>query len=971
MQFCKDTSRSGGTIRGFSKSKMGLVILVLLVLSSQNCLGAKTLSSSTSVSVRPRSVNVGALFPFNSTIGEVAKVAMLAALHDVNSNPDVLGGTKLNITMKDSTYSGFLGIIEALKFMEQETVAIIGPQSSDLAHVVSHISSELQVPLLSFASTDPTLSSFQYPFFVRTTQNDLFQMAAIADIIEYYGWREVVAIYVDDEYGRNGISALGDKLQDKRCRIIYKAAMNPVVSRSDITDVLIKVAMTESRIMVLHTYNSNGLEVLDVAHFLDMMGNGYVWIATNWLTDILDTHSPISPLDTSHVQGVITLRMHTPDSKVKRDFVSRWKNLTDKGKSKSSFGLNAFGLYAYDTVWVLARALRTYLDQGGTLSFSPDSRMSNLGGDKLHVDSMSIFNGGDRLLKIIVQTNMTGLTGPVKFNTDRDLTQAAFEIINVIGTGYRRIGYWSNYSGLTVGPPEDFYSLAAANRSSSTQELYNVIWPGQVTEKPRGWVFPNNGRRLRIGVPYRVDYREFIAYSPSTDTFDGYCIDVFLAALNLLPYAVPYNLVAFGDGRVNPSINGLVKSIIAGEFDAAVGDIAITTNRTRIADFTQPYVESGLVVVAAVRREESSAWAFLRPFTPMMWCITALSFLTVGAVVWILEHRINDEFRGPPRKQVVTILWFSFSTMFFAHRENTVSTLGRMVLLIWLFVVLIINSSYTASLTSILTVQQLSSAVKGIDSLRTSSEPIGYQKGSFARSYLRYELGIDKSRLIPLSSADEYASALKRGPDNGGVAAVVDERAYMELFLATRCEFTIVGQEFTKNGWGFAFPRDSQLAVDMSTALLKLSENGELQRIHDKWLKSSACSSQDTKLSVDRLELKSFWGLFLICGLACLLSLLIYAFLVVKQFTEHYRDDHQDEEDQNPNPKPRGRIGGSSSSSSVLNFLSFADEKEEEIKSRQKRRQLKKASDRSNSIRNGEALTDMGTPSNHSVGVTC
>lgn len=76
-----------------------------------------------------------------------------------------------------------------------------------------------------------------------------------------------------------------------------------------------------------------------------------------------------------------------------------------------------------------------------------------------------------------------------------------------------------------------------------------------------------------------------------------------------------------------------------------------------MADFTQPYIESGLVVVAPVRKLNSSAWSFLRPFTPVMWAVTAFFFLVVGVAVWILEHRINDEFRGPPRKQAVTILW--------------------------------------------------------------------------------------------------------------------------------------------------------------------------------------------------------------------------------------------------------------------------------------------------------------------------
>lgn len=91
-----------------------------------------------------------------------------------------------------------------------------------------------------------------------------------------------------------------------------------------------------------------------------------------------------------------------------------------------------------------------------------------------------------------------------------------------------------------------------------------------------------------------------------------------------------------------------------------MGDIAIVTNRTRIVDFTQPYVESGLVIVAPVKETNSSAWAFLKPFTIQMWCVTGAFFLFVGAVVWILEHRLNAEFRGSPRKQLVTICWLVF-----------------------------------------------------------------------------------------------------------------------------------------------------------------------------------------------------------------------------------------------------------------------------------------------------------------------
>lgn len=114
-------------------------------------------------------------------------------------------------------------------------------------------------------------------------------------------------------------------------------------------------------------------------------------------------------------------------------------------------------------------------------------------------------------------------------------------------------------------------------------------------------------------------------------------------------------------------------------FDAVVGDLTIITNRTRIVDFTQPYMESGLVVVAPVRQQSTNPWAFMKPFSLEMWCVTGVFFLFVGAVVWILEHRINHEFRGSPRQQLMTIFWLAlliFSLLLF----KSVAYLTSMVL---------------------------------------------------------------------------------------------------------------------------------------------------------------------------------------------------------------------------------------------------------------------------------------------------
>ncbi|XP_015936088.1 glutamate receptor 3.4-like isoform X1 [Arachis duranensis] len=883
-----------------------------------------TIGNATVSSSSPRVLKIGVLFTLNSVIGRSAKAGVLAAIDDVNANKSILRSTKLEIMLHDTNCSGFLGTVEALQLMENEVVAAIGPQSSGIAHVISHVANELHVPLLSFA-TDPALVSLQYPYFIRTTPDDYFQMYAIADLVDHYRWREVIAIFVDDDNGRNGISVLGDALAKKRAKISYKAAFPPGAPMSNISDLLNQVNLMESRVYVLHVNPDSGLSIFALAKKIGMMTSGYVWIATDWLPSVLDSMEQVNTDTLNILQGVVALRHHTPDTDLKKSFISNLKSR----KNNETAGFNSYAFYAYDSVWLAARALDTFLNEGGNISFSSDPKLQDTNSSMLHFSALRVFDGGDKFLQTILKTNFTGVSGPVQFGMDKNLIHPAYDIMNIGGFGTRRIGYWSNYSGLSVIAPEILY-LKPPNASASNQHLYSVIWPGETTVTPRGWVFPNNGKPLRIAVPNRVSYLEFVGKDKNPPGVKGYCIDVFEAAIKLLPYPVPTEYILYGHGDRNPSYDDLAYQVAQNNFDAVVGDITIVTNRTRIVDFTQPYMESGLVVVVPVKEIKSSPWSFLKPFTTKMWLVTGAFFLFVGAVVWILEHRHNEEFRGPPRKQIITVCWFSFSTMFFSHRENTVSALGRLVLLIWLWVVLIINSSYTASLTSILTVQQLSSQIEGIDSLISGTQPIGIQEGSFAKKYLTDELNIAPSRIVTLKNMEAYVDALERGPRNGGVVAIVDELPYIQLFMSnTNCKFRTVGQEFTKSGWGFAFQRDSPLAVDLSTAILQLSENGELQKIHDKWLLKRDCTAQLNVEDSNKLSLSSFWGLFLICGIACFLSLVVFFVRVFCQYTRFSPEPEQVDVEIQPRP-PRRNL----KSTSFKDLMEFVDTKEKEIKER-------------------------------------
>ncbi|KAM5553985.1 hypothetical protein ABKV19_025959 [Rosa sericea] len=216
--------------------------------------------------------------------------------------------------------------------------------------------------------------------------------------------------------------------------------------------------------------------------------------------------------------------------------------------------------------------------------------------------------------------------------------------------------------------------------------------------------------------------------------------------------------------------------------------------------------------------ERNSVWIFLKPLSLGLWLTTGVAFIFTGFVIWLLEHRENTEFRGPPQQQLGMIFWFSFSTLVFAHREKVVNNWSRFVLIIWVFVVLILTQSYTARLASMLTVQKLQPAFTDIKEIQRNGYKVGYQNNSFIKGFLMEHFNFDETQLVPLVTIQDYHNALSRGNKNR-VAAILDEVPYLKLLLKKNCsKYTMVGPTYKTDGFGFAFPSGSSLVSYMSRA---------------------------------------------------------------------------------------------------------------------------------------------------------
>ncbi|KAI9377956.1 hypothetical protein POPTR_018G012700v4 [Populus trichocarpa] len=718
-----------------------------------------------------------------------------------------------------------------------EVQAILGPTTSMQANFVIDLGEKAQVPIISFSASSDSLTSTRSPYFFRATQNDSSQVNGIGALVQAFGWNEAVPIYMDNEYGEGVIPYLTDALQAVDAHVPYRSVISPSATDDQIAEELYKLMTMQTRVFIVHMFASLGARLFVKAKEIGMMSKGYVWIMTDGPTVGLSTSPDPSVIDS--MQGVLGIKPYIPKTTELGNFRLRWKRKFQQDNADMvDAELNIYALQAYDATVALAMAI----EKAGTTNLGfREANVSNTSVTDL--ENLGISQNGPNLLRALSNTRFKGLTGDFFFINGQDSQKPL--IANTTGT-----------------------------YSTSKSSLAPVIWAGDSTSIPKGWEIPTNGKKLRIGVPSSSNFGQFVKdttdLNSNMTTVTGYCIAIFEAAVAALPYAITYEYIPFvkPGGKSAGTYNDLVYQVYLKSYDAVVGDTTIIANRSKYVDFTLPYTESGVSMIVPIKDSRNkNAWVFLKPLT---WDL------------WVLEHGMNEDFQGPLSHQIGTSFWFSFSTMVFAHRERVVSNLARIVVTVWCFVVLILTQSYTASLSSVLTVQQLQPTVTNVDELIKKGEFVGYQQNSFVLGILK-NLGFDDSRLMAYNTPEECDKLFSRGSGNGGIAAAFDEVPYMKFFLSMYCsKYTIIEPTFKTGGFGFVFPKGSPLVADVSRAVLNVTEGDKKKEIEDAWLGTqSSCQESSTSVSSNSLSLKSFWGLFLITGIASISALMIFTTIFV------------------------------------------------------------------------------------------
>ncbi|XP_024979119.1 glutamate receptor 2.8-like [Cynara cardunculus var. scolymus] len=771
---------------------------------------------------------IGVILGQTSRPGKEAKVSIEIAIQDFNIRTNRSSVLYLQNSLNKPSRAAIAECenIAAKELIDEHGVkAILGAHTCEEASAIAEVISEADhdIPLfLSLADTTPLQASDQSQFLVQVVPTQSTQMNAVAAILQARGIQQVTLIYETSHLASPSSSIISHLSQAFRQTGSELAHTLPFTSGSCFLNKELEVLKRQKRqVFIIHTSLELGICLFQTAKKLEMTGDGYLWIATNEITDLF--HS-INSTMISSLKGMVGVKSYFPENTP--DFLDFRKRFRQKFRSdypeEEQDEPGIFAVQGYNAVKLLEK------------------------------DS------------------------PENFHHRRPIPATTVEIVSVIGKGYHSI-YWTKGLGFS----ETIDDINGA--TTYTHSMDNVgLWPVQpwYAHRRHRNLAESSKNLMTVGVPGQSLFNQFVKVEVDSErnrtSISGFVVAVFDEMMKNMSQSYVYKPF-FG------SYDELIEGIHSEKFDAVAGDVTIVSRRHEFADFTQPYTESGLEMIVPVRpRISNQAWLFLKPFTPEMWWLIAAITIYNGFIIWLIERKHSENLRGSVITQTGIVFSLAFTTLFTLPGERLHSNLSRMAMVVWLFVALIITASYTASLASMLTAQRLEPTITSVETLRNMNATVGYCNGSFINYYLKEVLHFEDVKVKSYNSTHRYAEALNGGEIAAIFLEVPAAKVFLAQYCNS---FIRTGETFKVGGFGFAFPRDFPRLSDANKALMHVAESGKLKELEDAHLISEKCVDEESSPDEEsRLSFRSFSALFMITGGTSTIALAIYIMISIREF---------------------------------------------------------------------------------------
>ncbi|XP_057346979.1 glutamate receptor 1 isoform X2 [Manis pentadactyla] len=809
----------------------------------------------------PNNIQIGGLFP-NQQSQEHA--AFRFALSQLTEPPKLLPQIDI-VNISDSfemTYrfcSQFSkGVYAIFGFYERRTV-----------NMLTSFCGALHVCFIT--PSFPVDSSNQFVLQLRPELQD-----ALISIIDHYKWQKFVYIY-DADRGLSVLQKVLDTAAEKNWQV---TAVNILTTTEEGYRMLFQdLEKKKERLVVVDCESERLNAILGQIIKLEKNGIGYHYILAN--LGFMDIDLNKFKESGANVTG---FQLVNYTDTIPAKIMQQWKTSDARDHTRVDWKRPKYtSALTYDGVKVMAEAFQSLRRQRIDIS-----RRGNAG-DCLANPAVPWGQGID-IQRALQQVRFEGLTGNVQFNEKGRRTNYTLHVIEMKHDGIRKIGYWNEDDKFVPAATD---AQAGGDNSSVQNRTYIVT---TILEDPY--------------VMLKKNANQF----EGNDRYEGYCVELAAEIAKHVGYSYRLEIVSDGKyGARDPDTkawNGMVGELVYGRADVAVAPLTITLVREEVIDFSKPFMSLGIsIMIKKPQKSKPGVFSFLDPLAYEIWMCIVFAYIGVSVVLFLVSRFSPYEWHSEEFEEgrdqttsdqsnefgIFNSLWFSLGAFMQQGCDISPRSLsGRIVGGVWWFFTLIIISSYTANLAAFLTVERMVSPIESAEDLAKQTE-IAYgtlEAGSTKEFFRRSKIAVFEKMWTYMKSAEP--SVFVRTTEEGMIRVRKSKGKYAYLLESTMneyieqrkpCDTMKVGGNLDSKGYGIATPKGSALRNPVNLAVLKLNEQGLLDKLKNKWwYDKGECGSGggDSKDKTSALSLSNVAGVFYILigglGLAMLVALIEFCY---------------------------------------------------------------------------------------------
>ncbi|XP_058049655.1 glutamate receptor 2 [Ahaetulla prasina] len=653
---------------------------------------------------------------------------------------------------------------------------------------------------------------------------------ALLSLIEYYQWNKFAYLY-DSDRGLSTLQAVLDTAAEKKWQVTAINVGNINNDRKDETyrSLFQDLEIKKERRVILDCERDKVNDIVDQVITIGKHVKGYHYIIAN----LGFTDGDLSKIQFGGA-NVSGFQIVDYDDPLVSKFIQRWSTLEEKeypGAHTSTIKYTS--ALTYDAVKVMTEAFRNLRKQRIEIS-----RRGNAG-DCLANPAVP-WSHGVEIERALKQVQVEGLTGNIKFDQNGKRINFTINVMELKSTGPRKIGYWSEVDRMVVNPLDGLSGNDTSGLENKTIIVTTILESPYVMMKKNFELLEGNER------------------------YEGYCVD--LAAEIAKHCGFKYKLTIVGDGKYGARDaetkiwNGMVGELVYGKADIAIAPLTITLVREEVIDFSKPFMSLGIsIMIKKPQKSKPGVFSFLDPLAYEIWMCIVFAYIGVSVVLFLVSRFSpyewhTEEFEDGRETQsnestnefgIFNSLWFSLGAFMQQGCDISPRSLsGRIVGGVWWFFTLIIISSYTANLAAFLTVERMVSPIESAEDLSKQTE-IAYgtlDSGSTKEFFRRSKIQVFDKMWTYMKSAEPSvfvrttAEGVNRVRKSKGKYAYLLESTMNEYIEQRKpCDTMKVGGNLDSKGYGIATPKGSSLRNAVNLAVLKLNEQGLLDKLKNKW----------------------------------------------------------------------------------------------------------------------------------------